>query len=1719
MKFFKLRLVLCMALLPIIGMHAQDFAAVAFSGSDYISTNWNPAFGADQDFSIDFAVRTDGWSSDPSLLSDKDWNSGSNAGFNIALAGSGAGIDVNVGDGGNRADLEAGSINDGQWHNVLVSFDRDGFLKMWIDGLLVDSTDMSNVGNIDSPFNFNIAQDGTGTYGAATTAEMTNMRIWNAALTYENIADIVCDQITPGHPSFADLGHYFFMQEGMGTEVSDIIGGNVGTFEGMPTWVGGFFPDASVGFGASVDASTVTFGNTSSGATAYFWDFGDGNTSTQENPQHTYLTTGTFEVTLISYALCGTLETTQTITIDELTEGLLVSLDLDGVDDQVTLTNDLAFANDQDFTIELFVRSGGWSADPGIISNKNWNSGSNPGFILAGKTDGTTWKFNIGDGGNRIDLDGGVINDEQWHHIAVVYDQDGMKQLWQDGAYVASTDDVINGNVDTALDLIIGADGNGNYPFTGQVAEVRIWDTALDSMTLADFVCGADDSHPAFDNLLHYYRLNEGMGTAIADSKGSNNGTYNGEWTTTLNTIPSCDGSVVVGEVFNAAFLASTSREDYIATTWMPAFGESQDFTIDFRVKTEGWDGDPAIISNKDWNSGSNPGFNIALSPGGGQIDVNVGDGANRADLDAGLIADGTWHHVMATFDRDGEVALYVDGELVQSTDMSFVGNIDTDFNLNIGQDGTGNYSEGFSSTGPVSEIAEVRVWNRVMNPAEVSICESLEMDAMVWEDLLHYWKMDEGNGTIAADSKGDTDGTWQGQEAWTNQNSYPNAIAAFSEDIFLSNVSFINQSTPGAYFWDFGDGTTSEDANPTHLYLATGTFEVKLYVTNACSVDSLSKMIEIAQLDNNLLTSLDLDGQDDYVQFENNTIEGTNDFTVELYVRSAGWNSDPSIIANKDWGSGSNPGFIVAGRGDGQTWKINVGDGTNRIDLNGGVINDGLWHHIAFSFDQDGEKAIYQDGMEIESTTEILGDITSGLDLAIGQDGTLNYGAFFAGQVAEVRVWNAALDSLTIASYICDVEDHPNGSDLAHYWKMDEGEGTVINDAAGMNTGSYNGAWIVTSNTLENCEAPIPVNEVAGGNAIDFDGFDDHVTVPQNDIFEIEQNITLEAWVKARSFNQWESFLNYVQDNGSNESGFDFAYVDGKLRFRIMTENMGGNDWNNNPGAELPLNTWVHVAGTYDGETIKMYVNGQLIEQENKDGALDWEFQPVELRIGGYIDDNELYYWDGAVDEVRIWEVARTEEEIRQMMCIRLEGEEEGLLAYYRMDELAGSTVYDLGPNGLNGEMFDMVPAEDRVISGAGIGDESIYIYPENWTDVSLSLNSNAQGMLTLDNVQGTGDGVQLYRVDATPQLVEDFPILENNAAYFGIVPTLNSANSFDLTLDYTDVPDALADEANLLLGARQSAEQASWINTAAVVDEANDQIVKTAIGGRREVVLGNGGDISCAFPSNAVLNDATFSTLDISWSSPAGSTNVEFGPAGFALGNGTFVQNAEGNIVIIDLEAATSIDLYLQDICGDGEFSTWVGPFTFSTESCRPPMNISVDDIAVNAVTFVWENSDNATSYNIEWGFAGFQLGLGIAINDVAESGYRLEGLPANTELEFYVQSICGDAGESEWVGPFSFSTLMVNLDELDANFTQMVLSPNPASGRVMVQVLSNTDMPQAKLEVRNLLGQVLYSEQISIQQDYRQELNLQQLAAGTYLVTVQSGTGILTQKLIIE
>ncbi len=200
----------------------------------------------------------------------------------------------------------------------------------------------------------------------------------------------------------------------------------------------------------------------------------------------------------------------------------------------------------------------------------------------------------------------------------------------------------------------------------------------------------------------------------------------------------------------------------------------------------------------------------------------------------------------------------------------------------------------------------------------------------------------------------------------------------------------------------------------------------------------------------------LSLDGDDDMVDIPHFTELdfGVNqDFTVECRVKTSNA-ADIAIIGNKDWDSGGNKGFVFSFRfATGPEWKVNIGDGANRVDINdGGAIADNEWHHLAVTFDRDGQMTMYEDGVLVTSLDiSAIGDISNGSPLRIGAD--IDGGYDYTGAIEEVRLWNGLITPAEINTWKCTSIDntHPSYNNLIGYWPLNEGSGNLANDISAL--------------------------------------------------------------------------------------------------------------------------------------------------------------------------------------------------------------------------------------------------------------------------------------------------------------------------------------------------------------------------------------------------------------------------------------------------------------------------------------------------------------------------------------------------------------------------------------------------------------------------------------------------------------------------------------------
>ena len=204
-----------------------------------------------------------------------------------------------------------------------------------------------------------------------------------------------------------------------------------------------------------------------------------------------------------------------------------VELKFDGIDDyvQISTASQFDFGVNQDFTIECRIRTS-TSGDVAIVGNKDWNSGNNKGFVFSFKyPSGPEWKINIGDGVNRADINtGGLIANNQWHTLSVSFDRDGFMKMYEDGLLIDSADISSVGDISTNSGLFCGMDIYQNYPFSGSVSQLRVWDTILNSNDIQSWYCNdLNPTHPSYNNLIGYWHINEGGNTVLLNDLSINN--------------------------------------------------------------------------------------------------------------------------------------------------------------------------------------------------------------------------------------------------------------------------------------------------------------------------------------------------------------------------------------------------------------------------------------------------------------------------------------------------------------------------------------------------------------------------------------------------------------------------------------------------------------------------------------------------------------------------------------------------------------------------------------------------------------------------------------------------------------------------------------------------------------------------------------------------------------------------------------------------------------------------------------------------------------------------------------------------------------------------------------------------------------------------------------------------------------------------------------------
>lgn len=366
---------------------------------------------------------------------------------------------------------------------------------------------------------------------------------------------------------------------------------------------------------------------------------------------------------------------------------------------------------------------------------------------------------------------------------------------------------------------------------------------------------------------------------------------------------------------------------------------------------------------------------------------------------------------------------------------------------------------------------------------------------------------------------------------------------------------------------------------------------------------------------------ALSFDGNGDMVTIADHArLDMSSGFTLESWIKPRtlqGWKmvllkeAPPSTLSYGLYASASGGPVPSGWTRDGSVY------GSTGLPL-------GAWTHLATTYDR-GTMRIYVNGQLAGTETGVPAPPASDGALRIGGNSIWDFETF-DGLIDDVRIYGRALSAAEIASDRDTpvAPPPPSGPRPALELSFDETSGTVAHDTSGnANDGTLSGAGTAWTG--------------AGyrGGAIDFNG-SGTVTVADDADLDLRATMTLEAWVRPRNHESWQTVLMKEARPWTHSYALD-----------ATAHNPGANAWVGPNGLfapQAPVNQWTHLAFTLDGGVGRFYRNGTLVSQSSGMGSA----APSNgvLRIGG----NSIWPDEGFVgliDEVRIWDVALSRTEI----------------------------------------------------------------------------------------------------------------------------------------------------------------------------------------------------------------------------------------------------------------------------------------------------------------------------------------------------------------------------------------------------------------------------------------------------------------------------------------
>lgn len=387
---------------------------------------------------------------------------------------------------------------------------------------------------------------------------------------------------------------------------------------------------------------------------------------------------------------------------------------------------------------------------------------------------------------------------------------------------------------------------------------------------------------------------------------------------------------------------------------------------------------------------------------------------------------------------------------------------------------------------------------------------------------------------------------------------------------------------------------------------------------------------------------SLAFSADDNIGEIERPFIE-SGDFGLEFWLKNEVTNGTASFISQQE-------GVNVQLTNNQMTFVL--GSET----LSTAILSDGSYHHYALAYDAGtGSMQIIENDVIIQQQTVTQNlNFSSNFSIFVG-------GNNFRGNVHDLRIWRKAVSREDAVANM-NVNLNGNEQDLLGYWPMNEGFGQVAKDYARFKHISLtNIDWNIFPSTTS--------YEFNGSNHLRLEEANRSIITPR-------QDVTLSFWFKTGQNGPATLISNgkgdATDDVASNGYRNKWAIeIDGQNRLALKAENDSyafGTDAVND-------NVWHHAALVVRRYgNMLMFIDGERVASHANDAIGGFSGSTLFLGARGQIQQNGTaqvdQYFNGNLDELRIWEMAKTADQIKEDMHFEADFSALGMLLYAPLNE-----------------------------------------------------------------------------------------------------------------------------------------------------------------------------------------------------------------------------------------------------------------------------------------------------------------------------------------------------------------------------------------------------------------------------------------------------------------